>query len=200
MNFLLNPIKSNFRIFFAKDFLYEEINEEFGDYFFDENFSFLSLIDYINLTAIDMVIPGVVDTTSPEQTRYKGLKQTFASATRIEEMVESKKLSISFQHKSIYFNWLILRRMFELHVGKTAKNADTFLPQIYLHILDNYGNIILELIFKEIRIESVPQIQLLKNDIGIKTENFICGFTFNKYEFKNNIGKLVNYTAKEYKY
>ncbi len=92
-------------------------------------------------------------------------------------------------------NWLILYAQFNSHLDR--KEGDELdrphLPNVFLQIFDDEDNIIIELIYKEISIRSISDIDFRKQDVGLLTREFEMTLAFNDFDLKFNMDKIQSH-------
>ena len=195
-----DPIKSSFRLFLPSDWIYPEVEEKIREFFKQSGEQFASVVDYLNHTIQSGILPGLKDDGSGQQVYHQGDTRTFAGSLNINQLVE-KSLTITFQLKNNYLNWAILYLQLIAYLERRGKSPKPiFLPTIFLHVLDEMGNVIMEFHYKEIQFRQIPSLEFQKQDVGITTTTFNAEFAFNTFEIKVNTDKLSNNTKKEYKY
>lgn len=180
-----DPIYSSFRFYFPKSFIFDPVREKFDKYFRAINLPYRDIVDYLNSTVINAKLPGIRDNGTRPQTHSQGRTRTFPTALQTKELL-IKEVSISFQLKNSYLNWLILYSQFVAHMDRVEKTK-VFLPDVNLQIFDDEDNILIELIYKEVQIRSISDIDFRKQDVGLVTREFEMVLAFNDFDIKFNM-------------
>lgn len=200
-----NVINTNFRLSFHSNFIYKEVEEEFKPSLKDKTLMFTRLIDYLNSTITDAEIPGFIDVGTKEQVVKQGDIRTFPGALKFKQQQSTKELTVTFQLKNDYLNWLIMMRQFWLQIEKKERKNEndqgtTFLEPIRLQVLDDYGNINFEMLYTQIRIVEIEKIRLQMQNVTLSGNQFTVRFSFNEFDYKNRSGERSQYTREEFQY
>ncbi len=192
-----DPIQSNFRTFFMKGFIYEEVYDDIFPLFQQLDMPYESIEAYLNSTIMNTRIPGLKDEGTEKQTN-RGKFRTYKGSMIPQEMVD-KTLTLTFKLKGSFLNWIIFYKQTLKFLDSSAGSDRVFLPPIYTHILDDNGNAIIELQYNQIRITDLPDLDLKKSDNGIVSREFDITFAWNNFDIKS-IMKRINYTKPEFKH
>lgn len=191
---LSDPIYNSFRFYLPNSFIYDGVREKFDSYFKAVSLPYHDIVDYLNSTIINARLPGLSDPgTRPQVQQFSkeegsGRTRTFTTALQTKESL-TKEITISFLLKNSYLNWLICYSQFVAHLDREEKLM-TFLPNVFLQIFDDNDNIIIELIYKEISIKSISDVDFRKQDIGVITREFTMVLAFNDFDLKFNMDKI----------
>lgn len=194
---LNDPIYSSFRLQLPPNWFYPEVVDSVWLALRQMDLPFASVEAYINSTVMNGMIPGLKDEGSGEQVVEFGKSRTFkGSLIPKENMV--KTINVSFKLKNSFLNWMIFYKQMLAFLDHA--NEDEYMQPVYMHILDDYGNAIINLIYKEIRIQEVPPLDFTKQDRGIISRDFQITFAFNNFDIAFNLDKTTNHTKPEYQY
>lgn len=200
---LSSPKGNDFVVIFGDNFLYKEVVERYDDYFKQKNFIFQNLTDYINATVIGINFVGLKGGTTT-QTKF-GDKYYHKSGLSSKSKA-SKTLKVTFQLKRGFLNWFILNDQLSAYNDSKYDSrgeltaGDTFLPPITVLILDDDGNIIFERIYKNIVMDEMDDITLLKTDNKTSKKEFTVTFRYSEWNIKYNITEKVNTIDTKYVY
>lgn len=194
---LTDPIYNAFKLFIPPNWFYEDVVKEVWPALRQLDLPYDSVEAYMNSTVINGILPGLKDDGSGEQVHTMGRKKTFKGSLQPKESV-TKTFSVSFKLKGSFLNWIIFYK--QMLAFLDHQNDKSFMPPIYMHILDDYGNAIITMVYKEIRIQEVPPLDFTKQDRGILSKDFQMTFAFNDFGLKFDLGKTANHTKPEYQY
>lgn len=201
---LLEPIKSNHKVYLGKGFILGNTHNRFIDYFIENQSIYKSIEDYLNSTITNAIIPELSeeDTSSvTEQVSSSGERRTFPGSIDIKQTID-KKIELKFNLKSSYFNWILLYLNYLEFKSYENVNDDgkaiTYLPDVNLHIIDEFGNVIIEITYKEIRYVYCDGLDFERAATLLSEDKFSVKLAFNKWEVRTNFDK-INYTSKEFK-
>lgn len=151
----------------------------------------------MNSTITNAKLPGLSDPGTRPQIHQRskaegsGRTRTFTTALQTKESL-TKEITVSFNLKNSYLNWLLCYAQFVAHLDRIEPDR-VFLPDVYLQIFDDEDNIIIELIYKEISIRSVSDIDFRKQDVGLITREFEMVLAFNDFDLKFNMDKVQSH-------
>jgi hypothetical protein len=194
---LSDPIYNAFKFFIPPNWFYPSVVDELWPALKQMDLPYDSLEAYMNSTIINGILPGLKDEGSKEQTHSFGKTKTFKGSMLPKESV-TKSLDLSFKLKGSFLNWIIMYKQMLAFLDHDDENQ--FMPPLYMHILDDYGNAIISLVYSKIRIGEVPPIDFTKQDRGILSRDFRVPIKFNEFNLKFNLGKTSNYTKPEFQY
>jgi len=195
------PIQAGFRAFFDDNFLYPEVEEQFQEIFRDQFPMFRKMVDYLNHSVSNCIIPGIRDEGSGEQIGSQGKQTRTFSGSLLPARLFEKSVTLNLMHTDYWLSWWIMKEQLTVYLSRKAENKErVFMPAIYLHIMDSFGNIIYEIEFDQIQMREIPPLELNKANNGIQIETFAVVFAYNNFKPKMNIGKTISHTKKEYRY
>lgn len=182
--------------------MFNEIREYLKPVTDSDEFIFEDLEDYLNATLVNGTLPGIKDPGSDEQIQGRGsLSRTQGSALDPQRAIE-KTFTLNFQLKEGFLNWMILFMQTHMFMDR-SKRADKrmFMGDIFGHILDENDNIMIELIFGECRIASIPSIDLDKSESGFgDVEKFNVEVAYNTLVINFKGLQTVNWTTKDHQF
>lgn len=198
---IANALKSSFRTFFPKNFLYQEVKDNFKPITDCDDFMFESLEDYLNCTLVNGILPGMDDPGSDSQVQGRGtLERTTGSSLSPQRAVE-KTFNLNFQLKEGFLNWAVLFMQLHFFMDRgLVTRKEPYMGDIFGHILDERDNILLEVIFKEARISSIPSVNFEKSDTGLDTETFTVKCSYNILEINYKGLGTINTTGKQFQF
>jgi len=182
---IANPIFNAFSVIIPRNFFYQEVLDRFKP-LYNGGLPYENLVDYVNASIINAKIPGFSDDGSTEQT-YSNAKSRTNSGVIPLEGSETKELEITFKHYSSFLNYFLLREQMLVHVQKRRINRKSYLPNIQLAILNEFGSVVLWLDFSDIRFKSIDEILFSKQDNTIAAKEFSVVFAYNDYKMKFNL-------------
>lgn len=199
---LTPPINSSFRIAFAENFVYPEVEANVASFFKDQFPMFRKVVDYLNHTITNAIIPGLKDDGSSEQIVNRGTNNiTFSGSIDINRLYE-KNLTVNFQIKDDWLNWFIMYDQFVVYKTRKPEHHPerVFMTDMYVYLIDMYGNIIVTVIYSGLRMADLPALELNKSNNGIQVDTFAVNFTFNKLKVIYNFNRKTQFGGKQYRY
>lgn len=185
-----NPIYSSFRFYLPRGFIYDSVRSDIKTWYKATDLPYKDITDYLNGTIINAKIPGLVDQGTREQTKDGGKTSSYPSGLLLKSQID-KQLVVTFKLKNNYLNWIILYRQFLdwFERRDKAEEGNVFLPNVYMHFFDEEDNIIIEMIFKEVQIRQLADLDFRKQDNGIIARDFDLTLAFNDFDLKFNMDK-----------
>lgn len=194
---LSDPMYNSFKLYIPPNWFYEDVVKDVWLALRQMDLPYDSVEAYMNSTIINGMLPGLKDDGSGEQVHSFGKTKKFKGSLRPEESV-TKTFNVSFKLKDNFLNWIIFYKQMLSYLDH--KNEKQFMQPIFMHILDDYGNVIITLVYHEIRLLEVPPLDFRKQDRGILTKEFQIQFGFNEFKLEFNLNNTVNHTKQEYQY
>ena len=181
---ILNPKLSNFYIQFPKGFFSKKITDKYIKYINKQDIPFDNVEQYINHTIQSINIPGMnIDTV--EQIRQFGKKITYKSSTPVQDLF-NKDFNITFRLVDGFINYFII--LDSILNFLNFANDELFTTDIPVRILDNEGNVILSVLFKDVLITGISSLDLnYTNNNNMMSENFSLSFRYNYINMKLEI-------------
>jgi len=196
---LSDPIYNKFKLHIPPNWFYPEVVNAVWKSLRQLDLPFESVEAYMNSTVINGLIPGLKDDGSGKQISSTERTRAYKGSLLPKENV-GKTINVSFKLKDNFLNWIIFYKQALTYLDHNAGHDRVFLPPIYMNIQDDYGNNIINLIYREIRIQEVPSLDFTKQDRGIITRDFQITFAFNDFDIEFELNRTINHTKPEYQY
>lgn len=172
-----------------KTFFGEKVRTVFNPYLKNFDIPHEDMADYINSTIISAKIPGIADPGSEEQIHEKGMTRQFKGSLPVLQNI-SKELTLSFKLKDGFLNWYIMYFNFLDYLDH--KNQKLWLGDMHCQLMDFDSNIMSEIIYKEVRITRISDLDLSQADNGVNSTNFDVDFYFTHIDFQMYHNNAVN--------
>jgi len=172
---LLNPKSSSFYFVFPKGFFPDIISDKYMPYLKKQPIPYDTLQSYVNSTIQSVTFPSMT-IDSVEQIRNLGKKITYKGSTPVQDLF-THDLTIGFKNTDGFINYFIMLETI-LHF-LNFKNQDLFIQDLPVRIMDNEGNIITSVIFKEVTISSFSEIELNYTSNNPTFAAFSMGIRYN---------------------
>jgi len=196
---LADPIYNSFKLHIPPNWFYPEVVDSVWLALRQLDLPFESVEAYINSTVINGILPGVKDDGSGKQINVSERSKTFKGSLLPKENVQ-KTINVSFKLKNNFLNWIIFYKQALVYLDHNADPDRVFLPPIYMNIIDDYGNNIINLVYTHVRLQEVPALDFTKQDRGVLTKDFQITFAFNDFDIKFDLNRTANHTKPEYQY
>lgn len=156
------------------DFIDSELETRFR-LIFEKNFiPYDSVIEYINSCIKEIVFPSLTFDTSAQIIK-RGKKIAWKDAQNIFDNF-TNELDITFRSVDSHMNYFMLMEI----LTKFQMNTDeSYIPLFILTILDKDGDMIYNIIFKEILIKSLSETRLSYNTTDFSEKTFSITFLYN---------------------
>ncbi len=178
------PDYSRFRVVLPVTFLEQGINDRFIDVIRDNILPYETVIAYINSTITNADIQGITDQGSSEQYNDKGDSRTFKGSLPLSRLTD-KELTLTMTIKGSYLNWVIMYSQMVMFLN--FKNNRPYHDDCFVQVLDADDNVIIELIYKGVRMASISPVSLATSDLGINSKSFDVKLAFNSLEVDTTI-------------
>jgi len=185
---ILNSKNNNFKIKFAKGFIYENISKKYEQYLKRQPLPYKSVQDYVEASIQSVSFPSF-SAEPVEQVLYEDPVKWKGGKKLVRYL--DKSISITFKTYEGYLNYWIFFDLFNSFYD--LDNKDEFLANIYLTFLDHYGYEFITIELKQILIKSLSEITLDYSSLTAEFKTFSVGFTFNYLDIRN---KISNYEVK----
>ena len=164
------------------DFVGEDIEEKYK-LLLEKNFiQYDSVIDYINSTIKEIIIPSFQMESSMQHIKrgkeiyWKDAKNVFDNFTR--------ELDITFRAVDSYLNYFMLLDV----IKEFNLNTDLqYIPYFQVHILDKDGDILYTILYKEILLKSISEVRLSYNLTDFSEKTFTVTFLYNFLDITYNV-------------
>jgi hypothetical protein len=178
---LSNPVNNNFRFALQKDFIHGAVKTQFEPYFKYANNQFEDIVEYLNYTICNVGWPGISDENVKQFSRTGRSKDSQGSKLAEEDII--REITVSFNMKEGYFNWLILFYNAIEHL--TPSKSHRYLADCWMDIHDDEGNVIAQQRFSQITFRRLDPLSFDVKDNGIvnKTFDMTLGYTKMSLDF-----------------
>lgn len=153
---LLNPKSSNYYFKFPKGFFSDNIIKKYEGYVKKQQIPFDDISQYINFTIQSISFPSL-NIDNVEQTRNLGKKIVYKSGTPVQDLF-SHEFTINFRMVDGFINYFIMLDTVLEFIN--FANPEVFKDNLPLRILDNEGNVVTSIIFKEVIFTSFSELEL----------------------------------------
>jgi len=186
---IANSINNQYRIFLPLGFISKTVREIYEPYLKDLDFQYENLVSYLNSTICGAKLPGIENIPSEQQVYDRGRTRQFSGSLPFTEYI-TKELTIVFKLKDAFFNWFILYECFKEYMD--AGNKNIWMPDISCQLTDTDGNIIGELIYKEVMLQSLSDIVINMQSNNTSSTEFELVVKFLHLEFNSYFNKKLN--------
>ena len=144
-----------------------------------------NIIDYLNSTIKSVTFPGI-SFNMPQQNLIRGKVRRYKPATNLQDIVTTRELNITFASVDADLNyWLI----FDL-VSKHYIDVDNlYVSPFTITALDINRDGIYRIVFKEIILNSLSDINFDYSQQKVNSKEFNMSFSFNFYDIEFLIDK-----------
>jgi hypothetical protein len=172
---LLNPKGNSFYFNYPKGFFSPNVTEKYESYIKKQPIPFDNVDQFVNSTIQSIGFPSLTADTV-EQVRNLGKRVNYKSSTPVQDLF-NKDFSISFKAVDGFVNYFIMLET-ALHF-LNFKNPNQFIDVLPLRIMDNEGNIVFSVTFKEVLFSGVGEISLNYTANNPSVTTFDVGFRCN---------------------
>jgi hypothetical protein len=159
---------------FPSDFVSSELEQKYN-LLFDKNLiPYNSTIDYINSTIKEIVFPSLTFDIS-QQILKRGKRVAFKDAKNIFDSF-TNEIDITFRSVDSHLNYFMLM---ELLIDFQLNVEEQYIPLFTLHILDKDGDMVYNIIFKEVLFKSLSETRLSYNATDFSEKTFSLTFQYN---------------------
>lgn len=177
---LLNPKGSSFYFVFPRGFFPEVVTKKYLPYIKKQPIPFDNLNDYMNSTIQSIGFPSM-QMDSVEQVRNLGKKITYKSATPVQDLF-SQEFNVGFKNTDGFINYFIMLDTILWNLN--FKNDNLWIQDLPLRILDNEGNIVSSVTFKESIFTSFSELSLSTTENNPQFTAFTMGFKCNYIDIR----------------
>jgi len=194
-----SPI-NQYKLYLPEDFIYPEIAERYSKTLNNNLIPYTTVADYLNYTMLNYTLPGIVDKGSPKLSRRKGqISQVFPGSLDFKEYV-NRTINIEMSLKASFINWMILYENTLMFLERRSLKSDIFLPDIYAHVYDDYDNILIEIIYRQVRVNKIDDLKFAKDKVGFITNSFNMELGFNDFTILMKATDTMNYRNETFEY
>lgn len=183
---ILNARANSFYFVFPKGFFPDKVHTKYINYLKKQPNPYDTLTSYMNSTIQSISFPSIV-MDSAEQVRNLGKRINYQSATPVQDLF-SREFEVSFRIAEGYINYFIMLETILDYLD--LKNSRVFIQNLPLRILNNNGEIISSIIYKEITLTSMTSIDLNYTQNSPSVYTFSVGFKCNYMDLELEIGKV----------
>ena len=172
---ILNAKGNNFYFVFPRGFFPEAVTSKYTPYLERQPVAYETISQLMNSTIQSVTVPSIQMTTV-EQTRYLGKKVRYKSSVPIQDLF-STDFSVTFKMTDGFLNYFVM--LDTLLYFLNFKNSDVHSMDLAVRVLDNDGNIVTTIGFKETILQSLGELQLNYTSNAPDTQTFSLGFSCN---------------------
>ena len=184
-----DAVPDGFRFYFPENFIDKKVKDKFHFYADAAGLPYDDITDYLNANITGTSIPGIFDEGSAAQHYDKGRTRTFKSSKPAEENM-LKEIDIDMKMKESYLNWFILHFQFLEFLKNDRTVEKNFFPPVYLQVLDITDQVVLNIIFRYVRMKRLSDIKFATQDNNIVSKEFTLTLTYNEIDFQYNHDKI----------
>jgi len=179
---ILNSKSSNFFFVFPRGFFPDTVTEKYLPYMKRQPSAYETIAQMMNSSIQSINFPELQATTV-EQTRYLGKKVVYKSAAPVQDLF-SRNFQVTFRLVDGYLNYFVM--LDTLLYFLNFKNPKVHSMDLVLRMMDNEGNLVANIGFKESIILSISSVDLnyTQNNptFSTFTLSFTCNFLDIQYE------------------
>jgi hypothetical protein len=184
---ILNSKGSNFYFVFPKGFFPESVTNKYLPYLRKQPIPYDTIAQMMNSTIQSITFPELQSGTV-EQTRYLGKKQRYKGSVPIQDLF-TQDFTVTFKLLDGYINYLVM--MDTLLWFLDFKNPIQYDYDLSIRLMDNSGNIISTVGFKNTILTAISNLTLgyTQNSPEVQTFtlNFSCNFIEIHLEAKEGV-------------
>lgn len=182
---ILNARQNGFIFNFPKGFIVDSVVEKYEKYINRMPIPYDNINDFINATIQQVNFPTLRTIDGTEQIRPGGFKQSFKSATTIQNLIQ-RDFTVTFKLGEGFINyWVMYENMIKF---LDFQNPDQYLPDFRLLLLDNEGTVMTSVFLQQPIFTSLSEIQLNYASTTPQFSTFSIGFKCNYVDVKLEIG------------
>lgn len=169
----------NFRFQFPAKWFSDEIRAKYDPFFKTQLSAYRNIEDYLSYTVQSFSMPEI----SAENViqGFKDNDKTFKGG-KSGERYFTKEFSITFKTTDGFLNYFIMLDEFMKYYAWDTENP-TFKNDLYLHILDDNGNLIVQIRFEDIVFNGVSALNLSFSNNSMDLQTFNADFKFKSLYF-----------------
>jgi hypothetical protein len=186
---MLNPVLSNFIIFFSDEFFPIELAKKYDNFLFHKNSPFKSIqahlyesiqvvnIPGINLQMLNLQGIGNVGKNLNGEFSHTTINRQYAGTASLNEILEATVLTITF--KNSILNWMYCYELLYQYYKRTRTIEDF---NIILDMQDAAQIPMIRFRLSDCFISGMPGLEFAYNQSFSETKTFDCSFAFNKFD------------------
>lgn len=181
---ILNSKNSNFIITIPRNFVYPSVVEKYETYLKRLPLPYDNVSDYLNASVQAMTFPAL-STELVEQRLYED--PVFAKGGQKIENYVAKDFTMTFKSYEGYINYWIMYDLLWAYWDLDNKNK--FLPDITLTFLDHTGFEFITVIFKQVILYGISEIELNYSSNTAEFKTFTANFKYNYIDIQKRLQK-----------
>ena len=182
---ILNARQNGFIFNFPKGFIYQEVVDKYKGYIKRMPIPYDTINDFINATIQSINFPTLRTIDTVEQVRPSGFKQTYKSATTLQNLIQ-RDFTVTFKMGEGFINyWVIYENIIRF---LDFQNPDQYFEDFKLMLLDNEGVIMASVLLEQPLVTSISELQLNYASTTPSFSTFNVGFRCNYVNVKLEIG------------
>jgi hypothetical protein len=182
---LLNARQNGFWFQFPKGFFYPEVEDKYAPYIKRMPIPYDTIRDFMNSTIQSVTFPTLRTVDNVEQIRPGGFKQSYKSATAIQNLIQ-REFNVTFKLGEGFINyWVMYENLIKF---LDFQNKQEYFPDLTLRLLDNEGIIMASVEFQQVIVTSLGEVQLNYSSTTPQFSAFTVGFRCNYVNVKLEIG------------
>lgn len=182
---LLNARSNSFYFVFPKGFFPDVVHQKYIDYIKRQSNPYDTLTSFMNSTIQSISMPSI-SMDSSEQIRNLGKRINYQSATPVQDLF-NREFQVSFRIGEGFINYFIM--METLLEKLNFKNPEVFIQNLPVRIMDNQGNILVSVTFREVTLTSLSAIDLNYTQNAPQVYTFQVGFKYNYIDIDLEIAR-----------
>jgi hypothetical protein len=182
---ILNARANSFYFVFPKGFFPDSVHDKYIDYIKRQPNPYDTLTSFMNSTIQSISMPGMAIDSS-EQVRNLGKRVNYQSATPVQDLF-SRDFTVSFRVGEGFINYFIMLETMLIKLD--FKNPSLFIQNLPLRIMDNQGNILVSVTFKEVTLTSISSLDFNYTQNTPQVYTFSVGFRFNYIDISLEIAR-----------
>lgn len=182
---ILNARANSFYFVFPKGFFPDAIQTKYLDYIKRQPNPYDTLTSFMNSTIQSITMPGM-SIDSSEQVRNLGKRVNYKSATPVQDLF-SREIQVNFRIGEGFINYFIMLETVLLKLD--FKNPEQYIQSLPLRIMDNQGNILVSVTFKEVTLTSISSLDFNYTQNAPQVYTFSVGFRFNYIDISLEIAR-----------
>jgi hypothetical protein len=172
---ILNARANSFYFVFPKGFFPDKVHQKYIDYLKAQPTPYDTLTSYMNSTIQAITFPSM-SIDSVEQVRNLGKKVNYQSATPVQDLF-ARDFQVTFRVAEGFINYFIMLETVLDYLD--FKNPAIYVQNLPLRTLDNQGNIITTVMFKEVIFGSFSELNFNYTQNAPTVTTFSVGFRCN---------------------
>jgi len=179
---ILNSNYSRFQVSFEKGFFPDSVRTKYRRLINRTPDIFQEIEDLVEFSIQGITIPELGAGVAEQSASQASWARTFKQGKDLQELEDGNRtLSITFKYTDDFLNYFCLREsLVEFWRYGDTKNV-TYLPSIYLNILDRNGYIVLQYRFNNIIATNIDAFELSYTSNVAEFKNFDVQFAYQYY-------------------